>query len=245
MELSYVKILGVKIHKVNMEQAFSSFLYLLNGNICSMIFTPNTEMVMNASKDQDFRRVLNSGDLIVPDGIGIIYASNHHNLGLEDRVPGIELMEKILKFANTTKKSVFLLGGAPGISEKAAENINDTFPNIVIKGFHDGYFKEEEELKVIDKINETRPDILFVALGTPKQELWMNKHRKILNAKVAMGVGGALDVWSGNSKRAPKIFRDLGLEWLYRLIREPKRIWRMMTIPKFLIRVFLEKDFSK
>jgi len=245
MELSYVKILGVKIHKVNMEQAFSSFLYLLNGNICSMIFTPNTEMVMNASKDKEFRTVLNDGDLIVPDGIGLIYASNHHNLGLESRVPGIELMEKILKFSNNTKKSIFLLGGSPGVAEKAAENIKETFPNIIIKGCHDGYFKEDGELKVIDKINETRPDILFIALGTPKQEMWMNKHKKILNAKVAMGVGGAVDVWSGNSKRAPKFFRDLGLEWLYRLLKEPKRIFRMMTIPKFLIKIFLEKDFSE
>lgn len=245
MELSYVKILGVKIHKVNMEQAFSSFIYLLNGNICSMIFTPNTEMVMNAGNDKEFRDVLNSGDLIVPDGIGLIYASNHHNLGLESRVPGIELMEKMLKFSNTTKKSVFLLGGAPGVAEKAAEKINETFPNIVVKGWQDGYFKPEEEFKVIDKINEKRPDILFVALGTPKQEIWMNKHRKILNAKVAMGVGGALDVWSGNAKRAPKFFRNLGLEWLYRLIREPKRIFRMMTIPKFMIKIYLEKDFSK
>lgn len=245
MELKEVKILGVKIHKVTMSEAFNVFLNLLNQNTCQTIFTPNTEIVMAAQEDKELKTILAQGDLVIPDGIGLIYASNIHNLGLEERVPGVELMDKMLKFCHTTKKTVFILGGKPGVADRAAENILSEYPNIKVKGTQDGYFSEDDELKVIDKINDVRPDVLFVALGAPKQEKWIYKHKKILNVKVAMGVGGGVDIWAGTAKRAPKVFIDMHLEWFYRLVMNPSRFGRMLSIPKFLIKVMIDKEFSK
>ena len=163
-------------------------------------------------------------------------------LGLEKRLPGIEMMESILKYCNNAKKSIYLLGSNSENVEKAAKNIQKIYPNIVISGYHDGYFDDTEELRIVDKINEVKPDILFVAMGAPKQEKWMYKHRKILNVKVSMGVGGALDVWAGAVKRAPKLFRKIGLEWLYRIITNPKRIKRSFMLPQFLFKVLLSRN---
>jgi len=245
MELNEVRILGVKIHKVTMNEAFNVFLTLLNRNTCQTIYTPNTEIVMAAQEDKELKTVLAQGDLVIPDGIGLIHASSIHNLGLEERVPGVEFMDKMLKFCNTTKKSIFILGGKPGVAEKAADHILKEYPHLKVKGIQDGYFSEEDELKVIDKINDVRPDVLFVALGAPKQEKWIAKHKKILNVKVAMGVGGSVDIWAGTAKRAPKFFQEAGLEWFYRLVTNPSRIGRMLSIPKFLIKVMIDKEFSK
>jgi N-acetylglucosaminyldiphosphoundecaprenol N-acetyl-beta-D-mannosaminyltransferase len=206
-----------------------------------MIFTPNPEIVMMAQKDLEYKDILAEGDLVIPDGIGIIIASKIKKLGLEKRLPGIEMMESILKYCNNAKKSIYLLGSNTENVEKAAANIAKTYPNIIIAGYHDGYFDDAEELRIVDRINEVKPDILFVAMGAPKQEKWMYKHRKILNVKVAMGVGGAIDVWAGAVKRAPKIFRKVGLEWFYRIATNPSRLKRGLLLPKFLLKVLLSR----
>lgn len=241
MDENVVKLFGVKFHKVNEETAFKKFLYLLNKSKYSMIFTPNPEIVMMAQKDLEYKDILAEGDLVIPDGIGIILASRIKKLGLEKRLPGIEMMESILKYCNNAKKSIYLLGSNSENVESAAINIQKEYPNIIVAGYHDGFFDETEELRIVDKINEVKPDILFVAMGAPKQEKWMYKHRKILNVKVAMGVGGAVDVWAGAVKRAPKFFRKIGLEWFYRIVTNPKRIKRSMLLPKFLLKVLLSR----
>jgi len=241
MENNVVKLFGVRFHKVNEDTAFKRFLYLLNKNKYSMIFTPNPEIVMMAQKDLEYKDVLAEGDLVIPDGIGIIIASRIKKLGLEKRLPGIEMMESILKYCNNAKKSIYLLGSSSENVENAATNIKKEYPNIDIVGYHDGFFDETEELRIVDKINDVKPDILFVAMGAPKQEKWMYKHRKILNVKVSMGVGGAVDVWAGAVKRAPKLFRKIGLEWFYRIITNPKRIKRSFVLPKFILKVLLSR----
>lgn len=241
MDNNVVKLFGVKFHKLDEEGAFKRFQYLLNKNKYSMIFTPNPEIVMMAQKDLEYKDILAEGDLVIPDGIGIILASRIKKLGLEKRLPGIEMMESILKYCNNAKKSIYLLGSSAENVENAAANIHKEYPNINIKGYSDGYFDETEELRIIDKINEVKPDILFVAMGAPKQEKLMYRHRKILNVKVAMGVGGAIDVWAGAVKRAPKLFRKIGLEWLYRIATNPKRIKRSLELPKFLLKVILSR----
>lgn len=240
-----VKIMGVRIDKVDMEGAFNKFLSLINREKISVIYTPNTEMVMMARNDTEFKDVLLRGDLIVPDGIGLIHASKIHHLGLTERVAGYDLMQRILKYCNATKKSIYIIGGKPGVAEDACKRIQSTYPDIVIGGGHHGYFDETDELKVIDCVNDVKPDILFVGLGAPKQEKWIDKHRKILNTHVVMGVGGSVDVWAGTVKRAPKIFQRLGLEWFYRLMKEPHRVGRMMALPQFLFKVFITRDITK
>ncbi len=240
MDVQSVKILGVRIDKVNTEEAYDNFLSLFNEANCSAIYTPNPEIIMKATEDEELRRAISDAGLVIPDGIGVIYASKIQKLGLEERVPGIEFMERILTFCNNSGRSIFLLGGKPDVAKKAGEEIVKKFPKIEVKGYQDGYFADNEELKIIDKINEVKPDILFVAMGAPKQEKWINKHKKILNTRIAMGVGGSLDVWAGYAKRAPKLFIDLNLEWLYRIMTNPSRIGRALLLPKFMIAVFLE-----
>lgn len=240
-----VKILGVRIDKVDADEAYNKFLSLFKKGTFSAIYTPNPEIIMMAQDDEPLKEALLDADLVIPDGIGVVYASRIHKLGLEERIPGIEFMDRMLKFCNNTKGSIFILGGKPGVPEKACEKIIEKYPHIDVKGCQDGYFTPEEELKVVDKINEVKPDILFVALGCPKQEKWIHEHRKILNTRVAMGVGGSVDVWAGHAKRAPKLFIKLNLEWFYRLLREPSRLGRMMSLPKFLLRVLLSRDISK
>ncbi|QEK11454.1 WecB/TagA/CpsF family glycosyltransferase [Crassaminicella thermophila] len=230
-------ILGVPIDIVTNESAFEKFKSLLRGEKCSVIVTPNSEIVMAASKDERLKGILKESDLCIPDGIGLIYASKIHNLGLTERVTGVDFMYKILSYCNDNDKSIYILGGKVGVAEKACKNIKNKFPNIKIKGFRDGYFKEAEERKIIEKINELKPDVLFVGLGAPKQEIWMNKYKEKLNVKVAMGIGGSIDIWAGTAKRAPEIFQKLGLEWFYRLLKEPWRYKRMMALPKFMLKV--------
>ncbi len=239
-----VKIFGVRIDRVDMDEAFNRFLVLLNRERTAVIYTPNTEMVMMAEKDKEFKDILNSADLIIPDGIGLIHASKIHHLGLTERVPGIELMDRILKYCNATRRSVFFFGGKPGTADLAAQKILEKYPNIVVKGTENGYFSPEDENRIIDNINEAKPDVLFVALGAPKQEMWIAKYRKILNAHVSMGIGGSLDVYAGNVKRAPVIFQKLGIEWMHRLLKEPSRIGRMMALPKFMIKVITTRNIS-
>ena len=246
MNNNSVRILGVKINKVNIDEAYNLFLNFMERDKLSMIFTPNTEIVMKAQEDQELKDILFDADLVIPDGIGLLYASKLHGLGLEERVTGIDLMDKILNYCNNTKRSIYIFGGKPEVAKEATDNILKKYPNIKIAGYSDGYYKDKEaELKIIDKINESKPDVLFVALGAPKQEKWIYNYRKILNTKVAMGVGGSVDVWAGRVKRAPELFRKIGMEWLYRLLKEPFRVVRMMALPKFLIKILISKDFQK
>lgn len=238
------KIYGVPIDIVNLEGAFEWFKQLLDRSGCSFICTPNTEIVMAAKDDEELKNVLKTSDMNIPDGIGLIIASKLHKLGLIERVTGVDLMQEILEFCDYSRKSIYILGGKPGVAEMAIENIKDKYVNINVKGYRDGYFKEDDEKGVIETINNLAPDVLFVCLGAPKQEKWMYKHRKNLNVKVAMGVGGGVDIWAGTVKRAPKIFIALGLEWFYRLIKEPWRIKRMMNLPKFMIQVLRSKDIT-
>lgn len=239
-----VKIFGVRVDCVDMDGAFNKFLALLNRERTSVIYTPNTEMIMMAENDREFKEVMNSADLVIPDGIGLIYASKIHSLGLTDRVPGIELMDRILKYCHTTRRSIYLFGGKPGTADLAGQKILEKYPNIVIKGIENGYFDQSDENRIINSINEAKPDVLFVALGAPKQEKWIAKNRRTLNANVAMGVGGSLDVYAGNVKRAPVFFQKLGIEWMHRLLKEPSRIGRMMALPKFMIKVITTRNIS-
>ena len=237
-----IKILGIKINKVSNKEAFDIFVELLKENETSSIFTPNPEIVMMAQKDKELKKAIFESDLVIPDGIGLIFASKIYNLGLSERVTGFDLMSKMLEYSNRRKLKIFLLGAKPGVAEKAKDNINDKFKNINIVGTHHGYFDAKESLEVLDLVNEKKPDILFVALGASRQEKWINDNKKIINASVAMGVGGALDVWAGDVKRAPDLFIKLNLEWLYRLIKQPSRLKRILEIPKFMIRVLLNKQ---
>ena len=248
--LDNIKIFGARIDNVTLDDAVAEVKNFLMEDDLHTIYTPNTEIIMACKEDENIRNIINSGDLIIPDGIGLIYGSRIKKKPLKERVTGFDLSMEILKIANEKGYSLFLLGGKDGIAKTAGENIVKKYPNIKLVGFHHGYFKgshiglknHEEELNIIDSINQVKPDIIFVGLGFPKQEIWINENKDRLHCKVIIGNGGTMDKLSGNIKRAPEIFQKLGLEWFYRLIKEPSRIKRQMVLPKFMIYMLFSKD---
>ena len=245
-----IKIFGVKIHNTTLADVTDLLGDYLKGDKLSVIYTPNTEIVMAAKDDESLRNLLNKADLIIPDGIGLIYGSKIKKKPLKERVTGFDTSMKLLDIANENSYSIFLLGGKDGVSKLAAENIERDYPNIKIAGFQHGYFKgshlglvdHEEEKEILNRINKANPDIIFVGLGFPMQEKWIDANKDRLNSRVVIGNGGVIDILAGNAKRAPQIYQDLGLEWFYRLMKNPSRIKRQMAIPKFMLQVLFGKD---
>ena len=236
-----IEIMSVPIDAVNMAQAKAQVVSFFQQENLKVIYTPNTEIVMEAQRDPMLLDAIKAANLVIPDGIGLIYASRILKKGLRERVTGVDLMGEILSYCNQQGKSIYILGGKPGVAQLAGENIQIKFPQIRIAGINDGYFKETETEKIIEEINHSSADILFVALGAPKQEKWIYQYREKLKARIAMGVGGGVDIWAGTVKRAPKVYQKLGLEWFYRLLKEPWRYKRMLSLPKFMIKVLFSK----
>lgn len=232
-----VNILGVNIDKVTAAEALQRAKEFIAQDETSVVYTPNPEIVMAAYDDEEFCKVLNSSDMCVPDGIGVIYGAKIIGTPLPERVPGFELCCSLIEYLSKNNGSVFLLGSKPGVADDAAAKLKEMYPGIKISGTHDGYFKAEDEEAIIAEINSSSPDLLMVCLGAPKQEKWIYKHRDSLNAKLCIGAGGSLDVIAGNVKRAPKLFIKLNLEWFYRLCKQPSRIGRFMALPKFILTV--------
>ncbi len=227
-------VLGIAFDNLTLEQAAEKGGEMLRENKFHYVVTPNPEFILSAEKDESFRKVLNAADLVIPDGIGVVYSAKILSTPLQERVPGIEFAGKMLEQLNELGGRLFLLGAKPGVAEKAGENILAQFPNIVLCGTRDGYFKDEEE--VVLKVAAARPDLLFVCLGAPKQEKFMARWGAHTGAKLAIGLGGVLDVYAGNVERAPESWQKLGLEWAYRLKKEPKRIGRMARLPLVLVK---------
>ncbi|MBE6611177.1 MAG: WecB/TagA/CpsF family glycosyltransferase [Ruminococcaceae bacterium] len=204
------------------------------------VFTPNSEIIQACVEDESLYSVINSGDLVTPDGIGVIYASRILRRPLKAKCAGYELGLEMVRYAHESGAKIFFLGGKPGIAEAARDKLLEQYPRANFVGCHDGYFAKEgeENDRVIDEINQAQPDILYVCLGVPTQEKWILANRaKLTSVRLCLALGGSLDGYSGNVKRAPRIFIKLGLEWFYRLICQPSRIGRMMKLPKFLFGV--------
>lgn len=246
-EIKRIKILDVSVDMVEMAQAVEKLKILLNGKGTSLIVTPNSEIIVNAGKDKGLAEIIESADLIIPDGIGLVYASRIIGQPFKERVTGIDFLGRAFEVMGMEGRSVYLLGSHPGegnspsTAELAALKIKAEFPGIIIAGTHHGYFSMETEEEIVEKINNSGSDFLCVALGSPKQEKFIAKYRSKLRVKVAIGVGGSLDVWAGTVKRAPKFYRKYGLEWLYRFVKEPSRYRRIVALPEFMIKVLVEK----
>ena len=210
-----VNILGVHVDMVNISQATDCIMRFLDEDKFHAVYTPNSEIIMLAYKDEKFCKLLNNADLLTADGIGVVHAS------------------QVLQKMNYTDHKLFLFGGKPGIAEEAKKKLLEEYTDLNIVGTRNGYFKPEEEAEIVEEINNSGADIVFVCLGAPKQEQWIERNRDALKVRVAMGIGGSLDVFAGKVERAPEIFCKTGMEWFYRLCKEPWRIGRMMELPKF------------
>lgn len=231
------QILDVPFDALTMTEAVEKAKGFLHDGKQHYICTPNPEIVMEAQTDKELMTILREADLVVPDGIGVVWASRYSEIRLTERVAGYDLTQNLFQAVAGTEETIYFFGGAPGVASTAARKMKNKYAGLNIVGGHNGYFDEAEEKKIIADIKRLSPSILLVGLGAPKQEKWIVHHLEEVGVKVAIGIGGSFDVMAGNVKRAPKIFQKLGLEWFYRLISQPTRWKRMMRLPKFAITV--------
>lgn len=225
-------VLGVLYDNVTMQEALERGRALLEQDAPSYCVTPNAEMAYEALHDETFRAVLNGASLVLPDGAGVVLGAKILKTPLKQKVAGIEFAQNLLAILEETGKRLFLLGSKPGIADLAAEKMLQKHPKLCVCGTMDGYFKDDSE--AVARINDARADVVFVCLGAPKQEYFMQKHASELNVRLMIGLGGTLDGIAGTVKRAPRWMIRLQLEWLYRLIKQPSRLGRMMRLPKFV-----------
>ena len=226
-------ILGVGFDDLTMEEAVAKGAALVEAEGFHYAVTPNPEFLLTAKKDEPFRQVLHKADLVLADGIGVVYSAKILGRPLKGKVPGIDFAQRLLAWMANHGKRLFLLGAKPGVAELAAANLKAAYPGLIVCGTHDGYFKEDAP--VVEAIRQSAADVVFVCLGAPKQELWMAQHGPETGARLMIGLGGALDVFAGVVERAPEVYQKLGLEWLHRLIKEPQRFGRMVKLPLVLV----------
>ena len=235
-----VNILGVNVDKPTIPEVADKIFNMLGEDRQHWIFTPNSEIIMLAYKDKDFCDILNKADLLTADGIGVVYASRILGQPIKERAAGYDIACSFIEKIAKSGHRLFLFGGKPGVAETAKENLIKKYPSLNIVGTRNGYFKPEEEAEIVREINDAKPDVVFVCLGAPMQEKWIARNSDKTNVKVFMGIGGSLDVFAGTAERAPDIWCKMGLEWFYRLMKQPSRIGRMTALPKFALTVILK-----
>lgn len=227
-----INIMGVEFDSLTISEALERAETLIAERSAAYVVTPNPEIVMTCWDNPDAMEAVQNADLVLPDGVGVVYGAKILGTPLKGKLPGIDFATELMRRLAKRGGRVYLLGAKPGIAELAGERMQEQFPGLIVCGTHDGYF--QEDAPVIEEINALQPDLLLVCLGAPKQELWMHRNRPLLKVGLMAGLGGSLDVFAGTVKRAPVFFQKLGLEWFYRLLKEPWRFKRMMKLPKFL-----------
>ncbi len=225
---------GVPLAQIDMEAALARLDQFVRERSPHMVVTSDTPSIVRAHDDAEYQELVRGADMVTADGRGVIWMARVLGLPVRERVSGVDLVARICERAKDKGYSVFLLGAMPGVAEEAARALESRCPGLRIAGTHHGYFPPDEERAVVRRIAAAKPDILFVALGAPRQEQWIRRHLDELQVPVAIGVGGTLDVLAGRVPRAPEWMQRAGLEWLYRLLREPKRLPRMWALPKLL-----------
>ena len=239
-----ITIRGINFDNVNMEEAVTLAENALNKKRLTSVFTPNAEIAQLAAESPEMRGLLRRADILLPDGAGIVLASEILKTPLKEKVAGVDFGDRVLALAAQKSYPVFFLGGKPGIAKLAAKKKKEQYPALSVVGGQDGYFKKEgiENDAVVKKINESGAAILFVCLGAPAQEKWIDRNKdRLFSVKLAIGLGGTLDVYAGIVRRAPKIFIRTRLEWFYRLLKEPRRMKLMMKLPKYIFGTYREK----
>ncbi|WP_003543712.1 WecB/TagA/CpsF family glycosyltransferase [Desulfotomaculum nigrificans] len=229
-----VNLLGAGIDNLNMQETVHKIAaFIKSGGRPRQVVTLNPEYLYRAQDQPELMNLVNEADLVTPDGAGIVWACKMAGTPVPERVTGIDLMLNLMPLAEKEGWGIFLLGAAPGVADEAAENLRKQYPALRIVGTRHGYFKADEDREIVEQIKAARPQLLFVALGMPKQEQWIRKYKDEMQVPVAMGVGGSLDVIAGRVERVSPLLQRLQLEWLGRLIKEPHRWRRQLVLPKF------------
>ena len=232
-DLDHVCVLGVKIHRVDMDGTLALIREFIASDKPHIIVTADASSVMRAQSDTEFQYLVNAADLITPDGFGVIKAASLLGCPLIERVSGVEIAKEMCRMSAEEGFSIYFLGAAPGVAELAAQNMKSRFPALNIAGVHDGFFGPERDAEIVAQVKESGAQALLVAMGIPRQEKFIYDNLNKLGVRVAMGVGGSFDVFSGKVKRAPVWFQNHGLEWLYRLAKDPSKMKKAACLPKF------------
>ena len=232
-----LNILGVGIDCIDSEEALTQIENFIADGNPHQVVTANAEIIYQANRNEKMRNVINQAQMVTADGSGVVWASKQLGRPLRQRVTGIDLVNSICEQSARNGWKLYILGSAPGVAATAAVNIRQKFPGCNIVGTHHGYFNAKEEKQIVAELLQLQPDVLFVALGAPKQEYWIAEHMAQLQIPVSMGIGGSMDVLSGNVKRAPRWMQKMSLEWLYRLLIQPTRFKRVLALPKFMLAV--------
>lgn len=242
MSKDRINILGAPVDRITVSDVLHLFERFLREDAHRLIFTVDASSIYMSTYRDDVRDVFNRADLITPDGAGVVWAARHKGVPIPERVSGVDLVKHLFALSARTGGRLYLLGAAPGVAEKAAERLTKQFPGSIVVGTHDGYFTKEQEPRLVAQIAAAKPDVLLVAMGVPRQELFILDHRDQIGAKINMGVGGSFDVYSGVAKRAPVWVQRIHCEWLFRLLQDPKKFRRILMLPKFWLAVRRERQ---
>ncbi len=236
-------ILGLNIFNKSKKE-FIDEVFSKEGKI--HIISGNPEVLTNGlNSELLLSNFISKQSMIIPDGIGVVISSKIVREPVKEKIAGIEVMAEILNVCETTNKSVYLIGSKQEILDICVKNIKKKYPELVICGSHDGYFDLDSCEEIVQDIDENKPYAIFVAMGSPRQEIFIAKYFDKLNCSILMGVGGCFDVYANKVKRAPQWMINCGIEWLYRVCKEPVRIKRLFVIPKFMLKVFVNKYIIK
>jgi N-acetylglucosaminyldiphosphoundecaprenol N-acetyl-beta-D-mannosaminyltransferase len=232
-----ITLLGVRIDRVSVDEALAVIEDRIRNRQPAHVVTADASMVVLARQDADLLDIVNRAELVTPDGSGILWASRLLRKPVLKRVSGVDLVAHLCRLSADTDKRyrIYFLGAAPGVAQKAVENLCATYPGANIVGCRDGFFAAEEERAIAAEIAALQPDIVLVAFGIPKQEKFIKSYKEAMGASIYIGVGGSFDVYSGLVTRAPVWMQNAGLEWIYRLCQNPKKISKVMTLPRFVL----------
>ncbi|MGL5207623.1 MAG: WecB/TagA/CpsF family glycosyltransferase [Acidaminococcaceae bacterium] len=239
-----IRILGVPVHPYKMKDAVDKILERIAEKKKTFVVTANAEIIMMGQSDTEYMSILNKAALVLPDGAGTVWAGRKLGFKVPERVAGYDFFLRLMAEAAQNNLKVFFFGAAPGVAAEAKQKFEILHPGVSIVGCRNGYFKDEDDLTIVEEINHSGAELLFVALGAPKQEKWLSKHQDILKPLLLMGIGGSFDVVAGKMERAPKWMQDASLEWLFRLYKQPSRFRRMLVLPKFVIKVLRIKSYK-
>jgi N-acetylglucosaminyldiphosphoundecaprenol N-acetyl-beta-D-mannosaminyltransferase len=228
--LPRINLFDIAIDNVTLDQAVETIVECLDGDTATQVSFVNADCVNVAYRNREYKKALQQSDLVFADGVGVRVAGDVLGQPVRDNVNGTDLFPLLAKALENTGKRIYLLGGQPGVAEGVAKWLTSNYPGVEVAGFHHGYFTTDKEAEVIEAIRASGADLVLVAFGAPRQELWIRRNLNKLGAKVVIGVGGLLDFFSGRIPRAPRWVRKLGMEWAYRLSQEPKRLWRRYLI---------------
>lgn len=244
MKAKHVSILGIPFIQTTMKDFISLLQQRITAEQKTFVITANPEIVMKANNEEEYMNIIKRATYVTADGIGIVKAAKLLGSSLPERVTGYDMMVHLLELANEHHYRVYFLGAEEDVLERALNNVKTEYPNITIAGSHHGFFDWESN-KIPAEINLTEPDLVFVALGVPRQERWIDEHIGKFQKGIFIGVGGSFDVLAGAVERAPERWQKMNLEWLYRLLKQPSRWRRMLALPHFAMKVCAQKVKGK